>query len=142
MCSRLHVQLSTGLQVIQPGDSIPYRQGNKPVQEATWGIPQYGGRHQGFARVESWEQKWLTKGWRPCVVPSENFAEGHETVRWAGVNGDIAALHRAGVVVVITRQATAAEFAKLDHHRVPVQVINRSLTLPSKGGPDWLANRS
>ena len=136
MCSRMQVQLSTGQSVfVMPGDQIPYRHGGE-VLAGMWGA-QFGTKVVGFARSETVREKWLTKGWQTCTVPIADFAEGHSRVTWAGVEGDLAALHRRGEVVIITRQATPAESRRLQHHRVPVQVIDGRMTLPSKGGPAW-----
>lgn len=144
MCSRLQVRLSTdgSITAVKVGDPVPFHSEGQDWQ-GIWGTTQFGDRLVGFARVETVREKWLTRGWQTCTVPIANFAEGHDRQRWADTGEAlVAALHKAGEVVVITRQATPAEYRKLDHHRMPVQVIDGRMALPSKGGPGWLTNRS
>ncbi len=153
MCSRLHVQLSPADDsIVRVGDPVPFCVDGQTWM-GFWGTKNHpGARPQGFAREETMRRKWLQRGWKPCTIPlaETGFAEGHETQRWANT-GEVlvAALCRSArvrypdaqgtpvEVVVITRQATAAERRKLDHHRVPVQVVDHRMVLPSKGGADW-----
>lgn len=148
MCSKLSVQLSTGTQIVQPGDSIPYRlAGSDEVLEGTWGYPMMWGPYpsgyfQGFARVETWRGTWRSIGWRTGTVPAGDFAEGHgESVAWASRSANIACLHKGGMVLILTRSASEAERARLRHYRVPVQVVGAKLVLPSEGGADWFGNQ-
>lgn len=140
MCSRLHVQLSTGLAELQLGDTLPFTPaGSSQARDATWGVRYAGnGRPTGFARVETFRQKWLSRGWETGTVHIEDFAEGHEEIHWAKLTGaDVGALYRDGVAVLLTRQATPREYHALHHYRVPVQVETGYLVLPQKGGQDW-----
>jgi len=138
MCSRLHIKLSTGRDAfVMPSDQLPYRHDGE-VLAGMWGA-NFGSKLVGFARVETVREKWLGKGWQTCTVPIADFAEGHQQVTWAGIAGDLAALVRWGEVVIVTRQATPAEAARLSHHRVPVQVVDGRMTLPSKGGLVWFS---
>jgi len=99
----------------------------------------------GFARVESFQAKWLAKGWKTGRVPIADFAEGHgEGQRWAGLpsGANVACLWKQAPdgsvnVVLLTRQATATERAALNHHRVLVRVQDGRLVLPQKGGESW-----
>ena len=141
MCSRLTVKLSTGMQEVHPGSQIPFRPaGAKKSQMAIWGIQYSGPRLCTCARVETYRKKWLAKGWETGTVPVQNFAEGYKLLMWAGVidrDIDLAALHQDGQVVLLTRAATKEEKATFKHHRVPVQVLDTKLVLPSKGGGTW-----
>ena len=140
MCSRLTVKLGVGWREVSLGDPIPYQpsDGDGQVHGGRWGT-YFGTRLIGFARVETFKATWLPKGWQPCRVPIIDFAEGHETVIWAGQKDvDLGALYHDGDVVIITRQASAREHTQLQHHRVPVQVVDGHLVLA--GGLDWLQN--
>ena len=138
MCSRLHLMTDSGPMYIAPGDSLTYTPAGADKAEAgKWGI-QMSDKINGFARVETFDKKWLPYGWRPCTVELKDFAEGHEKQIWAGKSGLVAALHKDGVVLIITRQAKPVENRFFSHHRVPVQVINHKMVLPQKSGRPWV----
>jgi len=136
VCSRLQVQLSSGKSTyIMPGDQIPYHHNGEDIV-GTWGAD-FGFKLIAFARSETVREKWLSKGWQTCTVPIVDYAEGYAKVIWAGCVGHLAALVRWGEVVIVTRQATEVEERFFNHDRVPVDVAEGKMVLPSKGGDAW-----
>jgi len=125
--------------MVQPGDEIPYHPtGRNELFTGVWGT-KFGSKLVGFARLETVRKKWLSRGWQTGTVPIQDFAEGHSELAWRGLNSEaqLACLHKDSEVVIITRQSTSRENQALHHHRMPVQVVDHRLVLPSKGGPDW-----
>ena len=116
MCARIVYKR----QVFKPGDRVPVEI-DGCTGELVWG----DGYNPPFARKESLDSRWFRKGWQSCHILADGFAERSRATGelvWGRADGKLYGLHRAGTVVVVTREATPAELHRYGHNRHPIIV--------------------
>jgi hypothetical protein len=119
MCSRLAL-VERGN--VRPGDRVLFVPHSGDPMEGQWGYMSRG-RYQGFARLETLQKSWLSRGYQTGTVEIAGFSEGHANLIDCNQLSRVAAVERNGTVLIVTRQASDTERARFNHHRVPARVV-------------------